>query len=138
MRGMPDLAQDLSASFPPIPTTAAPTVVLWDSGPDASAGAAVGLKGLRPLDELRVVKRVAGSLKANQAWTLKLQCTLDAGATWIDVNAGTAVLANALGDFNVYVAGAGRRRLVAVFAVLPTTWLNSGDLRLIPQAAFVA
>ena len=104
------------------------------------AGEAVFLGGIRPSEEMATTHRVAGTLKTDAAWTLKVQVTFDGGATWVDSGAGTAVLANALLDFNVYVAGGGRRRLVAVFGggVTPTTWLNSGQVRMIEQADFVA
>lgn len=133
IQGMSDLARDLFARFPSIPTVAAATVVLYDSGPLQPAEAASA--GLRPTEEYAITRRVAGSLQTDVAWTIKTQALLSDG-TWYDVNS-TAVLANTLQDFNLYVAGGGRRRLVAVFGggITPTAWLNSGNLRLISQSS---
>jgi hypothetical protein len=128
-------ARDTFANFPPIPTASAPTVVVWDSGPDPTG--MVGVHGLRPPEEVATTHRIAFALKTDQAWTMALQQMLS-DANWVTVNAagaGLAVDANAVLDANVHVAGAGRRRVAAIFATKPTAWITSGAIRLIADAA---
>jgi len=139
---MPDIARDIFVRFPPSPTTAAATVVLWDSGPPG-AGETVGFKGLRPTEEKAYTKRVSGTLQADQAWTLVVQQLMSDGATWVTVNTdasgnpgGMPVAANATLDFNVLVEGGGRRRVAAIItAGTPMVWLTSDQLCLSPQSS---
>lgn len=135
MRSMAD-SRDIFATFPPIPT-ASGTYVLWDSGPDRSPGAIVGFKGLRPTEEALYIQAVMGTLQTDVAWTLVLQQQVSDGS-WQTVNgAGVAFGGGAVGDFNLFVAGGGRRRIAAVLAGVPTVWNTSGMLRMSPLGSNV-
>lgn len=131
MLGMAD-SRDIFATFPPIPTGVAPTVILWDSGPDPTGK--VGLNGLRPTEESLFVQRVMGTLQTDKAWTLALQRRVSDGS-WQTVNGvGQSVGVGEVADFNFSVASGARTRIAAIFAVTPTLWNTSGTLRLSPQA----
>lgn len=122
--------RDLFAKMPPIPTTAAPTVVFWDSGPDPTG--TVGRAGLRPTEEAGTTQRIAFSLLTDQGATLASQVQLSDGS-WRTTNnsgAGEALTANTLFDSSVDVSGAGRRRVVGIFATAPAVWLTSATLRM--------
>ncbi len=130
-------SRDIFARFPPIPT-ASGTYVLWDSGPDRTPGAMVGLRGLRPTEEQLYIQAVMGTLQTDVAWTFVLQQLMSDGVTWQTVNGvGTAYGPGDVADFTTFVAGGGRRRIAAVLAGIPTLWNTSGDLRLSPQGTDV-